>query len=103
MELAETCYHLSVSLMAYGPLAGGALTGKYSVLDNPSVGASSRAPEDSRHNKYPKFQPRYRGQATAVAAQSYCEIAKQHGISPTTLALAWCTTRSYIKDTGVVI
>jgi len=104
MELAETCHHMNVSLLAYGPLAGGALSGKYTPgFEKGSEGLESRAPEDSRHLKYPKFQPRYLGQATAEAAAKYCEIAKSNALSPTTLALAWCTTRSYIKDVGAVI
>jgi len=103
-ELAETCYHLNVSLLAYGPLAGGGLTGKYTPgFERATKANESRAPEDSRHKKFPAFQARYVGPATAVAAAKYCEIAKSKGVSPTTLALAWCTTRSYIKDVGSVI
>lgn len=103
-ELAETCTHLNVSLLAYGPLAGGALSGKYTRGFERCCGAvESRMAEDSRHRKYPKFQPRYVGAGTAVATVKYCEIAQSKVLSPTTLALAWCTSRHYIKDTGCVI
>lgn len=104
MELAETCYHLNISLLAYGPLAGGALSGKYTPgFERSSQGVESRLAEDSRHRKFPKLQPRYLGPATADAVAKYCEIARSKGWSPTTLALAWCTSRLYIKDTGSVI
>mmetsp|Transcript_14776 Transcript_14776/g.33605 ORF Transcript_14776/g.33605 Transcript_14776/m.33605 type:complete len:392 (-) Transcript_14776:92-1267(-) len=104
-ELAETCYHLNVSLLAYGPLCGGALSGKYlqSYTGSGSAGAESRPANDSRHVKFPKFQSRYAGAASAVAAEKYAKVAASKGVSPTTLALAWCTTRFYIKDTGAVI
>eukprot|EP00931_Biecheleriopsis_adriatica_P100464 TRINITY_DN75781_c0_g1_i1.p1 TRINITY_DN75781_c0_g1~~TRINITY_DN75781_c0_g1_i1.p1 ORF type:complete len:404 (+),score=81.90 TRINITY_DN75781_c0_g1_i1:111-1214(+) len=104
MELAETCYHLNVSLMAYGPLAGGCLSGKYSAgFEQASEGNKSRTPEGSRHLKYPKFQPRYLGPATAKAAEKYCQVAASANLPPATLALAWCTSRSYIQDCGAVI
>merc|ERR1712216_123995 len=103
-ELAETCFHMNVSLLAYGPLAGGCLSGKYTPgFERGSEGVESRSSEDSRHRKFPKFQPRYLGSATAVAAAKYCEIAKANAMSPTSLALAWCVTRSYIRENGVVI
>uniref|UniRef100_A0A7S2QCI9 NADP-dependent oxidoreductase domain-containing protein n=1 Tax=Zooxanthella nutricula TaxID=1333877 RepID=A0A7S2QCI9_9DINO len=103
-ELAETCAHLQVSLLAYGPLAGGYLSGKYTPgFERASVAIESRLSEDSRHRKFPKFQPRYMGTATAAAAVKYCQLARDKGLAPATLALAWCTSRSYIRDTGSVI
>eukprot|EP00443_Scrippsiella_acuminata_P077776 CAMPEP_0115479024 /NCGR_PEP_ID=MMETSP0271-20121206/56518_1 /TAXON_ID=71861 /ORGANISM="Scrippsiella trochoidea, Strain CCMP3099" /LENGTH=389 /DNA_ID=CAMNT_0002906613 /DNA_START=248 /DNA_END=1417 /DNA_ORIENTATION=+ len=104
MELAETCHYLNVSLLTYGSLAGGALTGKYTPgFERASKGNESRLSEDSRHKKFPKFQPRYLGSATAEAAAKYCELARSKGLAPSTLALAWCTSRSYIRSTGSVI
>lgn len=103
-ELAETCFHMKVSLMAYGALAGGTLTGKYTPgFERASRGVESRSSEDSRHRKFPKFQPRYHAEATMAAVKGYCELAKSKSLLPTTLALAWCTSRTYIRDTGVVI
>lgn len=104
MELAETCFHLNVSLLAYGPLAGGSLSGKYTPgFERASKGVESRLSDDSRHKKFPKFQPRYLGAATAEAVAKYCKIARAKGLAPATLALAWCTSRLYIKDSGSVI
>lgn len=71
----------TAGLLAYGPLAGGTLSGKY--LDGGK-------PVGSRHSQYPNFQPRYHAPRTMAAAQKYAELAKSKGISATTLALAWC-------------
>lgn len=91
-ELAETCapHHYGVGLMPYGVLAGGVLTGKY--LDD-------TAEPGSRHLKYPKFQPRYAGEPAMEACRSYAALAKQHGLTPTQLALSWCKTRRYVSST----
>jgi len=103
-ELAEVCFYMKVSLMAYGPLAGGALSGKYTTgFERCGRGNESRSAEDSRHKKFPKFQSRYHNLPTLAAAKSYCELAQSKSLTPSALALAWCLTRTYISDIGVVI
>lgn len=84
--LDETLHRLGVSLLAYSPLAFGALTGKYDAggLDAPEVAQGRLA----------KFE-RMRGQRWArpealVAARRYSELARKHGLTPTRMALAWC-------------
>lgn len=84
--LDETLHRLGVSLLAYSPLAFGALTGKYDAggLDAPEVAQGRLA----------KFE-RMRGQRWArpealAAARRYSELARKHGLTPTRMALAWC-------------
>jgi aryl-alcohol dehydrogenase-like predicted oxidoreductase len=84
--LDETMHRLGVSLLAYSPLAFGALTGKYDAggLDAPEV----------RQSRLAKFE-RMRGQRWArpealAAARRYSALARQHGLTPTRMALAWC-------------
>lgn len=84
--LDETMHRLDVSLLAYSPLAFGALTGKYDAggLDAPQV----------RQARLSKFE-RMRGQRWArpdalAAAKRYNALARQHGLTPTQMALAWC-------------
>ncbi len=91
--MAETCApaHHNLSLLAYGVLNGGALTGKY--LDG-------TAEPNARFNFAPKFQPRYRGLAAAAATREYVAIAKEAGVSPAVLAQAWAYSRHYM---GAVI
>lgn len=84
--LDETMHRLGVSLLAYSPLAFGALTGKYDAggLDAPEV----------REGRLSKFE-RMRNQRWArpdalAAARRYNALAREHGLTPTRLALAWC-------------
>ena len=84
--LDETMHRLGVSLLAYSPLAFGALTGKYDAggLDAAEV----------RQGRLSKFE-RMRAQRWArpealAAARRYNALARQHGMTPTRMALAWC-------------
>lgn len=88
--LDETCYRENVSLLAYSPLAFGQLTGKY--LDNPKAhGRLTIFP--------PTWSPRYVRPATVAAAARYVQLAREHGMTPTQLALAWCYRRWFVAAT----
>ena len=89
-ELAETCSrrHHNVSLLAYGVLNGGALSGKY-------LEGGDATPE-SRFNFAPGFQPRYRAERSAEATKEYVALAKEYGLDGATLAQAWAYSRSYM-------
>uniref|UniRef100_A0A7S0YZV7 NADP-dependent oxidoreductase domain-containing protein n=1 Tax=Hemiselmis tepida TaxID=464990 RepID=A0A7S0YZV7_9CRYP len=78
-----------VSLLAYGALAGGTLSGKY--LEG-SKGDVSK----SRHKLYPEFQSRYHSQGTMDAAADYIQAAAKHGLSGVDLAYGWAATREYM-------
>jgi len=58
-----------VSLLAYGALAGGTLTGK--------ITADGVAPPDSRHVRFPHFQPRYYSEGSRASAQEYAALARE--------------------------
>lgn len=90
-ELAETCAprHLDISLLVYGALCGGTLSGKYR-----NGGAAQ-----SRHSRWPTFQPRYHSPVSRWAADAYAGIAERHGMTPTALALAWVIGREYVAST----
>jgi aryl-alcohol dehydrogenase-like predicted oxidoreductase len=94
-ELVECCAKNNIGLLAYGPLCGGTLTGKYLAASDPK-----RNKQDWRHYSFPKFQPRYLAPLTFEASMKYVELAKEYKISPTELALGWCATRWYM---GAVI
>lgn len=84
--LDETMHRLGVSLLAYSPLAFGALTGKYD-----EGGLDAAAVADARLAKF----ERMRGQRWArpdalAAARRYNALARDHGLTPTRMALAWC-------------
>lgn len=88
-DLAEVVTFEDVSLLAYSPLAAGILTGKYL---NGVMPAGTRGAQGIlwRHN------PR---SDEAVAA--YVALAREHGILPNQMALAWCLTRPFM--TSVII
>ncbi|HET8748698.1 MAG TPA: aldo/keto reductase [Ramlibacter sp.] len=84
--LDETLHRLGVSLLAYSPLAFGALTGKYDA----SGTAGADAPP-GRLAKFERMRNQRWGRADALAAaRRYNALAREHGLTPTRMALAWC-------------
>ncbi|NVP54345.1 aldo/keto reductase [Mycoplana rhizolycopersici] len=91
LDLAEVSHHENVGLLAYSALAAGLLTGKY---------LGGVRPEGSRITKNGDLGGRYQPlQEPAVAA--YIALAREHGIDPAQLALAFCLTRPFM--TSVII
>jgi aryl-alcohol dehydrogenase-like predicted oxidoreductase len=85
--LDETMHRLEVSLIPYSPLAFGLLTGKYDVsgIDGPG------APREARIARYESVRKQRWGRPEALAAaRRYNALAREHGITPTQMALAWC-------------
>eukprot|EP00283_Hemiselmis_rufescens_P001041 CAMPEP_0173470966 /NCGR_PEP_ID=MMETSP1357-20121228/78155_1 /TAXON_ID=77926 /ORGANISM="Hemiselmis rufescens, Strain PCC563" /LENGTH=365 /DNA_ID=CAMNT_0014439265 /DNA_START=161 /DNA_END=1258 /DNA_ORIENTATION=+ len=76
-----------VSLLSYGVLAGGTLSGKYQDKSDTSK---------ARHTLYPEFQSRYHSEGTMDAANDYLALAKQHGLSGVDLAYGWAASREYM-------
>lgn len=79
-------------LLAYSPLAGGALTGKYLTND---------VPEGTRFSLFPNYMERFQSSLAAEAIRQYMQVADEAGISLTQLALAWCKSRWFIGSTIV--
>ena len=85
--LDESMHRLGVSLLAYSPLGFGLLTGKYD--QSGTSGAS--APMDARIAKFETVRAQRWGRAEALAAaRRYNALAREHGLTPTRMALAWC-------------
>lgn len=84
--LDETCHRLNVSLLAYSPLGYSLLTGKYD--DTGFLGPD--APR-GRMSLYERSQKQRWGRPAALtAARRYNALAREHGLTPTQLALAFC-------------
>lgn len=81
--LSEVCYHEQVGLLAYSPLAGGSLTGKYRTDDESEF-------KGARLTLFPGFMDRYKDSLNAEAVNAYCDIAEKHDLTPAQLALSWC-------------
>jgi aryl-alcohol dehydrogenase-like predicted oxidoreductase len=86
----EACFRENVGLLAYSPLAFGQLTAKY--LDNPKA--------HGRLTIYPPtWSPRYLRPAVLDATKEYAALARANGMTPATLALAWCYSRWFVAST----
>ena len=94
--LDETMHRLGVSLLAYSPLAYSLLTGKYdaSGLTGPGAPAAGRLAlfESTRKQRW--------GRPDAlVAARQYNALARDYGLTPVQLALAFCYTKWQVAST----
>ena len=87
--LSEVSLREQVGLLAYSPLAGGNLTGKYLGGTTP---AGSRRAVASQFVRYdtPGQQP---------ASARYVALAHAHGLDPAQLALAYVNSRPFVTST----
>lgn len=94
-DLAEVCAprQCNVGLLAYSPLAGGALTGKY-------IGAGSdERTKKSRFNLFPGYMARYNKSLAQEAVAAYVDVANKHGLTPAELAIGFCRSRWFVAST----
>lgn len=84
--LAEISHREDVGLLAYSPLAMGLLTGKY---------RNGVRPEGSRLVAFKRFD-RYESKNTWDAADRYCALAEEHGLTPAQMALAFINSRPFV-------
>jgi aryl-alcohol dehydrogenase-like predicted oxidoreductase len=93
--LDETMHHLGVSLLGYSPLAFGVLTGKYD-----DTGFVAPDAPKGRMALYETMRVQRWGRADALAAtRRYSALARQHGLTPTQMALAFCYTKWQVAST----
>jgi aryl-alcohol dehydrogenase-like predicted oxidoreductase len=84
--LDEVMFREQVSLLAYSPLAFGTLTGKYD-----QSGIDPQQPDVGRLARFDSMRrQRWARPEVLVAAQHYNALAREHGLTPTQLALAFC-------------
>ena len=86
---SEVCQFEGMGLMAYSPLAFGALTGKY--LD----GAK---PKGGRLTQFPIFG-RYLNPQAMKAVQAFSDLASKNGLSVVELSLAFINSRPFVDTT----
>ncbi len=86
LDFAELSHHEDVGLLAYSPLAGGILSGKY-LSGNKPAGSRGSINGDIGGRLVPFQEP---------ATRAYVELAAAHGIDPSQLALAFCLTRPFM-------
>lgn len=87
--LAECALREQVGLLAYSPLAFGALSGKY--LHN-------QWPAGARITLYKRFS-RYTNPQAIAATEHYVALAREHNLDPAQMALAFVTSRAFVTST----
>lgn len=87
--LAEFHAREQVGLLAYSPLAQGFLTGKYQ---------RGARPAGARTTLFERGQ-RYQKPGTEAAIETYLGIARDFGLDPAQLAIAYVTSRSFVTST----
>jgi aryl-alcohol dehydrogenase-like predicted oxidoreductase len=88
LDLAELSHHEDIGLLAYSPLAAGLLTGKY--LDGARPKGSRRTKNEDLGGRYQPLQE--------PAVRAYVDLAKEHGIDPAQMAIAFCLTRPFMAS-----
>ncbi|MCM2681273.1 NADP(H)-dependent aldo-keto reductase [Echinimonas agarilytica] len=84
--MAEIAIREQVPLLAYSPLAFGALSGKY---------LNDQKPEGARMTRYTRFV-RYTNARGVDATQRYFELALEHQIDPAQMAIAFAAQQPFI-------
>ena len=86
--LGEVSLRENCGLLAYSPLAFGALSGKY---------LGGRQPEGARLTRFPRFS-RYNSEHAVEATAAYVNLAGEYGLSPAQMALAYVNSRSFLTS-----
>ncbi|MFK0309856.1 NADP(H)-dependent aldo-keto reductase [Pseudomonas sp. NPDC090233] len=87
--LSEFSHREGISLLAYSPLAFGTLTGKY---------LNGALPEGSRLSSVYRTFNRYDSDEANSAIASYVQIAREHGLTPAQLALAFVIRKPFVAS-----
>lgn len=91
-DLVEVCSprNCNVGLLAYSPLAGGTLSGKY---------LSGTAPAGARFTLFQGYMERYNKSLAREAVAEYVKVAANHKLTPVELSLAYVRSRSFVTST----
>ena len=84
VSIAENC-----GLLAYSPLAGGRLSGKY-------IGGIN--PKNSRYTLWPKRFSRHHTNRGELAIEKYVNLAKKYALAPSTFANAFVNDRPFVTS-----
>ena len=87
--LSEISMQENIGLLAYSPLAGGMLSGKY---------APDKSPANSRFALYPEMMGYYNNSKSFAAVAAYSKIAQDLGLTLTELSLAYVNNRPFVHS-----
>jgi aryl-alcohol dehydrogenase-like predicted oxidoreductase len=86
-DLAEALFRERMSLLAYSPLGGGVLTGKYRAGARPANG---------RLTLFDNLSNRFRKPLVSEAVEAYAALAQRRGLSLVQLALGYVRSRWFV-------
>ncbi len=86
--MAEVSIREQCGLLAYSPMAFGMLSGKY---------ANGARPPKGRLSLYSRFTRYFNPQSEAACAR-YVALAREHGLDPAQMALAFVTSREFVTS-----
>ena len=81
IEILPLCADEGLGVIVYNPLAGGMLTGKYR--------RGEALPEGARLKVNPMYYERYYTEEALDVVEGFIDAAKERGVTPPQLALAW--------------
>ena len=90
--LAEISIREKSGLLAYSPLAGGFLTGKY---------RNNKLPENSRQKLFGEYYTRYTKPNASIVIEEYFNIAKKFALDFTQMSIKFCEIQKFL--TSVII
>ena len=84
VSIREEC-----GLLAYSPLAGGRLSGKY---------IGNKKPQNARYTIWPRRFNRHHTRRGEIAIENYYKLAKKHGIPPSKFANSFVNDRPFVTS-----
>ena len=90
--LSEISIREKSGLLAYSPLAGGFLTGKY---------RNNNLPENSRQKLFADYYTRYSNSSASSVIEKYYNIAKKFGLDFAQMSIKFCEIQKFL--TSVII
>ena len=84
VSIRENC-----GLLAYSPLAGGRLSGKY---------IGNKKPMKARYTLWPRRFSRHHTKRGELAIEKYVNLSKKYGIAPSTFANAFVNNRPFVTS-----
>jgi aryl-alcohol dehydrogenase-like predicted oxidoreductase len=96
-ELKTVCRRERVSLLPYSPTGAGVLSGKYAGGAWPEGARFTRYREHSARTKV--MTGRFLNERTLEIAARVGALAREYGMSPVTLSIAWTLSRDFVGAT----
>ncbi len=86
---SEVAIREKCGLLAYSPLAGGRLSGKY---------IGNKKPKNARYTIWPRRFDRHHTRRGEIAIESYFKLSKKYGIAPSTFANSFVNDRPFVTS-----